>query len=211
MAFIDNLGFELDALVLVTAVVFYTGIWIWWNQSRKRPTQAVHHLRGGAVLLGILGGFLTMLGFWGEFTWPLPASYNLLFYDPTILVGILLLGFWATVWAGVPTQYVGVVGVVSGAGVIYYGARAYILSLTQEPLEMFLMYLAFGALAVLSYPATLFLDWYVTPTDPESTAAPVPTVWKLALAVFLAMAVLAGVASILMGFSTVWSHLAKAP
>ncbi len=211
MAFIDNLGFELDSLILVTAIVFYTGVWIWWHHSRHESGPAVQHLRGGAVLLGILGGFLTLLGFWGEFTWPLPASYNLLFYDPTILVGILLLGFTATVWTNVPTQYVGVVGVVAGAGVIYYGARAYLLGLTTEPLEMFLMFLAFGALGVLSYPATLFLDLYVTPAAHGTTAAPIGTIWKLALAVFLAMAVLAGVAAILMGFNTVWSHLAKAP
>lgn len=210
-AFIDNLGFELDALILVTAVVFYTGVWVWYYHRRKEPERAAQHLRGGSVLLGVLGAFLTLLGFWGEFTWPLPASYNLLFYDPTILVGLILLGFTASVWVRVPTQYVGVVAAVSGCGVIYYGARGYLLSLTLEPLEMFLMFVAFGALAVLAYPATLFVDRYVTPPVPAGAGGPTPAAWSVSLALFLALAVMAGIASIVMGFDTVWNHLASAP
>ncbi len=213
MTFIDNLGIELDVLILVTVAVFYTGIWVWWGLRKQDPKEANASLRGGGAVLGLLGGFLLLLGLWGEFTWPLPASYNMLFYDPTVLAGIILVGFAVSLWFKIPSHLIGIIAFVSGWGVIYYGARAYLLGLTNEPLDTFAMYLAFGALAVLSMPVTLFVDWYVTRSQTlgASAAPSYPKMWNYVLGPFLLFAVLAGAASILMGFNTIWSHLAKAP
>ncbi len=218
MTFIDNLGIELDALILVTAAVFYTGFWVLWSFTRGSREEALRHLRGGAFVMGLLGSFLLLLGIWGEFVWPLPASYNLLFYDPTVMIGLLLVGFAVLVAFRLPTHFIGLVGVVSGSGVIYYGARAYRLGLTLEPLEMFAMFAAFGLLAIVAWPATWFVDREVTGAVPGGGASTAATgsghlsnPWKVALLLFLAMAVLAGVAAILMGFNTVWDHLAAAP
>jgi uncharacterized membrane protein len=214
MSFIDNLGIELDALILVTAVLFYTAAWSWYLGRGGHRAAVESQLRGGSWMLGALGGFLLLLGLWGEFTWPLPAAYNMLFYDPTVLIGLLLLGFFGAIRLGLPTHYVGVFAFVSGWGVIYYGLRAYQLGLTTEPFDMMGMFVAFGALAVLALPVTLYLDRYVlgrleigSVTDRPSY----PMVWNFLLGLFLLLAVIAGIASILMGFNTVWNHLASPP
>jgi putative membrane protein len=218
MAFIDNLGFELGLMVLTTAVAFYTGFVVWWYRRQGDLARSVEYLRGGGLMLGVLGLFLSILGFWGELAWPLPGQYNLLFYDPTLLGGMMLVGFAVTVYYRIPTQYLGVVGGVAGLGIAYYGARGYMLNLTKEPLEMFLLFLGFGVMMALSYPVTLFVDWYVlhpgepaADTSPGAKAPAYPAIWNAPVLLFLALTALAGIAAILMGFNTVWSHLEYAP
>lgn len=218
MAFVDDLTLILDLLVLVTATVFYTGFFVWLETRRKDPDRAVSHLREGATLLALLGALIGVIALWGEFTWPLPGTYDLYFFDPLILLSLLLVAFGATVRLNYPTHFVGMLGVVVGSGIIYYGARAYILGLTKDPLETLLLYLGFGAVAILSYPVTLFIDWFVTgpktpttaplPSDPQPTY---PWLWTVLLGMFLLVVVLAGIAAIAYGFSTAWSHLESAP
>ena len=218
MAFVDNLGFELGVMVLTAAVAFYTGFLVWWHRRKGDLSRAVMNLRGGAAMLGFLGLFLATLGWWGEFVWPLPGQYNVLFYDPTLFGGLLLIGFAVVIQLKLPTQYLGVAAGVTGLGIAYYGARGYQLGLTKEPLEMFLLFLGFGITAALAFPVTLFLDRYVLEPSmsPGSsgaggTAPPYPAIWNVPIFAFLALAALAGIAAILMGFNTLWSHLQYAP
>lgn len=215
MPFVDTIGFELDALVLTTVVAFYTGLHVYWFRLKGKLAQAQEYLRGGSVMLGVLGVFLTILGFTGELAWPLPGQYNILFYDPTLLGGLTLVGFAAMVYFRIPTQFLGAVAGVSGLGIIYYGSRGYILGLTKEPLAMFFLFLGFGATMALIYPVSLFVDWYVTPSEAPTTGgasvAPIPRIWNVPVLIFLGVTVLTGIAAILMGFNTVWSHLEYAP
>ncbi len=219
MAFIDDLTLVLDLLVLIAATVFYTAFFVWLHSRRKDPDRAQTHLREGGFLLGILGALVGIIALSGELTWPLPGAYNLFFFDPLLMLSLLLLSFWAATWFRLPTHFVGMLGVVVGSGVIYYGARAYILGLTKDPLETFLMYLAFGGVAILSYPATLYVDWFVTGpkvpgVDPLPGGSPTPSyprVWAALLGLFLIVVVLAGIAAVLYGFSTAWGHLQNPP
>ena len=219
MAFVDDLTLVLDLLVLIAAAVFYTAFFVWLHSRRKDLDRALTHLREGGFLLGVLGGLVGIIALWGELTWPLPGSYNLFFFDPLLMLSLLLLSFWAATWFRLPTHFVGMLGVVVGSGVIYYGARAYILGLTKDPLETFLMYLAFGGVAILSYPATLYVDWFVTGpkvpgVDPLPSGSPAPSyprVWAALLGLFLIVVVLAGIAAVLYGFSTAWGHLQNPP
>ncbi len=166
----------------------------------------------------MVGAFVSVLGFWGELVWPLPGPYNMLFYDPTLLGGMLLLAFAILVHLKLPTQYLGVLAGVSGLGIEYYGARGYLLSLTKDPLEMFLLFLGFDLTAALAHPVTLYVDWYILepsrnrPTaSPSAAMAPVPRFWNVPVLAFLVLAALPGIAAILMGLSAVWSHLEYAP
>lgn len=219
MAFIDNLGFELGVLVLIPAVAFYTGLLVWWFRRKGDLARSYTNLRGGAVTLGVLGAFLSLLGFWGEFVWPLPGQYNVLFYDPTLFGGLILVTFAVLVHLRLPTQFLGVVAGVTGLGVAYYGARGYLLGLTKEPLDMFLLFLGFGLTAAAFFPVSLFVDWYVLEPATKGGAggassdpAPqYPRFWNLPILLFLALAALAGIAAILMGFNTLWTHLEYAP
>jgi uncharacterized membrane protein len=223
MAFIDDLGLVLDLLILVTAAVFYTGIMVWFETSRKDLARAQSHLRGGALLLGLLGSIIGLIAIWGELTWPFGfaaplSSYNPFFFDPLLLLALLLVAFALAVRFRYPTHFVGMLGVIVGMGIAFYGTRGYQIGLTKDPLETFLMYLAFAAVAIGSYPATLYIDWFVVgPTNPGADPLPsdptpqFPKMWMILLGLFMFIVVLAGVAAVLYGINTAWSHLASPP
>ncbi len=223
MTFVDDLTLILDLLILVTVTVFYTGVLVWFEMRRKDPVRANTHLHEGAILLGMLGGVIGIISIWGELAWPITGfpgaqSYDLFFYDVLILLGLLLIAFAITVRQRLPTHFVGMLGVIIGLGVFFYGVRAYQLGLTKDPLETLLMYLAFGGVAILSYPATLFVDWFVVgPTVPGADPLPsnptpdYPWIWKILLGLFMAAVLLAGVAAVLYGINAAWAHLASPP
>jgi putative membrane protein len=221
-AFIDDLTLVLDLLILISAVVFYTAFFVWYHSRRNDPARAATHLREGAILMTLIGGIIGLIALWGEFTWPIPAtigSYDLYFFDPLLLLALLTVGFGLAVIFRLPTHMVGMLGVVIGLGVMYYGVRAeYYLKLTQDPLETLLMYLGFGAVAILSYPATLYVDWFVTGrqnpalTPIASASTPTyPRLWTVLLGLFIVMILLAGIAAAAYGLSAAWGHLESPP
>ncbi|HKS59145.1 MAG TPA: DUF981 family protein [Thermoplasmata archaeon] len=218
MAFIDDLSLVLDLLILVTAAVFYTSVLVWFEFRRKDVPRANTHLREGSVLMGLLGGVLLLIGLWGELVWPLPGTYNLFFFDAVVMLGILLVAFAATVVLRYPTHFVGMLGVIIGLGVLFYGVRAYQLGRTNDPWTTLLLYLAFGGMAIMSYPATLFVDWFVVgPATPNSDPLPSPPIpnypwlWRILLSMFLFTVFMAGLAAVGYGIETAWGHLASAP
>ena len=221
MTFIDDLTLVLDLLILVTVAVFYTGFCVWFEARRRDTERAVSHLQGGAAILGLLGLGVGIIAVWGETTWPIPPSfggYDLFFFDALFLLALVLIAFAMLVWRGLPTHFAGIVALVAGSGIIYYGARGYLVGLTLEPLETFLMYLAFGAVGILALPATLYLDWFVVgPVNPKASPLPsgptpdYPWLWRLLLGLFLLAVVLAGVAAVIYGFTSAWAHLASPP
>jgi uncharacterized membrane protein len=223
MGFVDDLTLVLDLLILVTAAVFYTGALVWFEFRRRDLVRASSHLQSGALLLGLLGLLVGIFSIWGELAWPITGfpgaqSYDLFFYDVLILLSFLLVAFALAVRFRYPTHMVGMMGVIIGLGVLFYGVRAYQLALTKDPVETLLMYMAFGGVAILSYPATLFLDWFVVgPSVPGADPLPSPPVpnypwiWRILLGLFLIAVVLAGVAAVLYGINAAWSHLASPP
>jgi len=223
MGFVDDLTLVLDLLILVTTAIFYTGVMVWFEYRRKDPVRANSHLRAGALMLGLLGGLLGIFSVWGELAWPITGfpgaqSYDLFFYDVLILLSLLLITFALAVRFRYPLHMVGMLGVIIGLCVFFYGVRAYQLSLTEHPLETLLMYLAFGGVSILSYPATLFLDWFVVgPSNPgadplPSTPTPnYPWIWRILLGLFFVVVILAGIAAVLYGIDAAWAHLASPP
>ena len=232
MTFIDDLSIITDLLILVPCLIFYTGFMVWLNMRKKDLPRAQGSLREGGIMLGILGFAIAIYAFSGSLTWPLAvtlpngtnvlASYDLFFFDVLVLLGFLLIAFGVTAALRLPTHFVGMMAVVIGFGVGFYGYRGYTMSpaLTLDPLQTFLLYLAFGGLAIFSYPATLYCDWFVTgPTKQESSplaSDPTPRpqyrwMWIILLGIFLAVAVLAGIAAVWYGFDIGWAHLAAPP
>jgi uncharacterized membrane protein len=230
MTFIDDLSLITDLLIFIPCLVFYTGFTVWLNLRKKDIPRAQAHLREGGIMLGIMGVFIGLFAIWGEMTWPLTtggttnflASYDLFFFDALVLLAVLLVAFGVTVALRLPTHFVGMMAVVAGFGIGFYGYRAYYLTppLTTEPLQTFLLYLAFGGMAIFSYPATLFVDWFVQgPTHPESSplaSEPTPRpqyrwMWIILLGIFLGVVVLAGIAAVWYGFDIGWAHLAAPP
>jgi len=228
MTFIDDLGLVLNLITLVAVAVFYTAFLVWMSMRSHDVARAQTQLRAGALVLGILGVVLLAFALWGEFTWPLNvtlpdgtnvlAAYNILFFDALTMGGIVLVAFALTVRLRLPTSFAGILGVLVGSALIFYGYRAYNLSLTLDPTEAFALYLAFGGAAILSFPVTLYIDFFVVapstpdvaPMSPE-IAARYPKVWLGFNAFFLIVLVLAGIAAIIYGFNTIWAHLGAPP
>lgn len=218
MAVTNNLSVILDLLILVAAAVFYTGVLVWFNYRGKDLDRAEKNLRAGAWLIGALGVFIAIFAFWAEMTFPLTNGSsdvdNVLFFDPLLMLAFLTVGFAVSIAVRFPTHYIGVLGVVIGCAVIYYGVHGYLLGLSDQPQLTVVMYCAFGALAILLYIPTLFVDWFIVgPKSPSvqpiaSNATPAnPRMWAGLLGLFLAVAVFAGITAILYGFSTVWTHV----
>jgi putative membrane protein len=173
MVFVDTLGFQLFTLALVSVSVFYGGTMGYLTYRKFGPRRAYEQLRGQAVPLGLLGTVVLTIGLWGETSWPLPGSYNILFFDPYLLLGIALIGFAISVSYRLRTQYVGLLALMTGLLSIYYGYSAYTLGLTKEPVTMLLLYIALGGTAVFTFPVTLFIDrWIIAPEQPAVAETP---------------------------------------
>jgi len=223
MPFIDDLTLILDLLILVTAAIFYTAGLVWFEFRRRDSVRAYSHLKSGAVLIGLLGLILGFFAIWGELTWPITGfpgagSYDLFFFDVLIMLGFLLVAFAVAIRMRLPTHLVGMMGVITGLGVLFYGFRAYQLNLTKDPFETLLMYMAFGAMSILSYPVTLFVDWFVVgPTVPGADPLPTqpipayPKMWVALIGLFMAVVFLAGLAAVLYGISSAWAHIGNPP
>ena len=218
MAFVDPLALQLFTLAFVATLLFYSGVVGYVNFRRHGHHTTYAHLRGAAIPLAGLGAIVFAIGLWGETTWPLPGSYNILFYDPYSLLGVTLIAFAVSVLMRLRTQYVGVLAGATGALSIYYGVSAYSLNMTAEPLFMLFLYVALGGTAVLTFPVTIFIDRMVVvpelETLPEVERKTLTLPWKLAYGgflLFLLFAVASAILALAIGGGALGSHLASAP
>ena len=158
MAFVDPLAFQLFSLAFVAALLFYSGVTGYMNYRRFGPHRTFGHLQAQAVPPGAIGAAISSIGMWGELVWPLPGSYNILFFDLYLMIGLLLLIFAISVHKHFLTQYAGILAGIVGIMSIYYGITAYNPGLTKEPLIMLFLYLTLGGTALLTFPVTVFID-----------------------------------------------------
>ncbi len=218
MAFVDPLALQLFTLAFVATLLFYSGVVGYVNFRRFGHHKTYEHLRGAAIPLAGLGAIVFAIGLWGEVTWPLPGSYNILFYDPYALLGVILVAFAVSVLLRLRTQYVGVLAGVTGALSIYYGISAYGLGMTAEPLYMLFLYVALGGTAVLTFPVTIYIDRMVIEPEleniPDTERKVLTLPWKLAYGgflLFLLFAVASAILALAIGGGALGSHLASAP
>ncbi len=170
--FVDDLALVQVLLALVASVLAYAGVRVWWAIRTNDPQGLRSVLRGTAVPMAGLGLVALVLALWGEMTWPFLASdglggYNIFFFDPIVLLGIVLLSYAATVVLSAKLQYVGLVAFVAGAVTMFYGYTGYTASpaFTKDPLDTLLLYLAFGAAGVFALPASIVVDYFLGTSD----------------------------------------------
>jgi putative membrane protein len=218
MAFVDPLALQLFTLAFVAGLLFYSGVvgYVTYRRHGHRPTY--EHLRAQIVPLAGVGVIVFAIGIWGEVTWPLPGSYNILFYDPYSLLGVILVGFAVSIALRVRTQYIGLLAAMTGALSIYYGISAYQLGMTKDPLTMLFLYIALGGTAVLTFPVTIYIDRMVMnpvlEDAPNDVKKPITLPWKLAYSgflLFLLFAVGSAILALIIGGGALSSHLASAP
>jgi putative membrane protein len=167
MAFVDFLAFQQALLILAAVIVGYVGVAVFLAMRHNDAAGVKSALKAGAIPLGSLGVIATALSVWAEEAWPLPGSYNILFTDVFLLFGVTLVVLAVCMATSSKLQYAGIFALVAGGITISYGWNGYILNMTKEPLETFLLYGAFGLAAILSFPATVITDHYLA--HPESS------------------------------------------
>jgi len=175
MAFIDFLAFQEGLLLIAAAIVGFVGLNVWWAMRHNDQEGVKSALKAGAIPIGAVGVIATALAVWAEETWPFPAipgtnlaSYNIFFTDVYLLFGMTLVILGVTMALRLKLAYVGLFALVAGAITMGYGWNGYILSMTKEPLETFLMYLAFGGVGLFAFPATIMTDHFLA--HPDGTA-----------------------------------------
>ncbi len=205
MVFVDDLAMELFTMALVGVVSIYMTGAAFVNYRRNGTKDIEEILKPGIFPLGILGGVLLIMGFYGEMVWPLPGSYNILFEDPLMMLGIVIVAIAIALGFKQKLQYVGIMAFFAGLIAIYYGANAYIQGMTSEPLAMFGMYIAFGLTGVFTFPATLIYDLF-----PSRNGKPAP-IWTFLLVIFWIGLVVSAFLAAFIATSAVPQHLLKAP
>lgn len=205
MPFVDDLAMELFVLSLVGVVSLYmTGMaFVEYRRHGAKDVEKV--IRPGAYPLGILGLVILIMGFYGEMVWPLPGSYNILFGDPFMLLGIVLTSLAFALVLRQKIQFVGIMAAFSGLIAIYYGINAYNQGMTSSPIAMLGLYIAFGLTGVFTYFATYIYDNF-----PEREGKP-SNMWTVILIIFwIGLIVSAALAAFTAG-SAVPQHLLNPP
>jgi len=204
MVFVDNLAYELFAISFAGFLLLYT-ISSMYLVYRRKDRNFSEYLMGASVPLGLLGAYMLIQGLWGQFTWPLPGSYNILFFDPLVSFGLLLIGFALSVRYKVRLEYVGFFGLMVGVMVIAYGIEGYNIGLTKEPIALLALYFLYGLVGIFSFPVSLIADR-------------IPNVkynawigWHIALATFWILLLVASCLSAVIGIAAIPAHLISAP
>jgi uncharacterized membrane protein len=175
MAFIDFLAFQESLLLLAAVIVGYVGFSVWFAMRRNDSAGVKAALRAGSIPIGAIGIIATVLAVWAEETWPFPAipntnmaSYNVFFTDVYLLFGLTLVILAVSMAFHFKLAFAGLFAFVAGSITASYGWNGYILHMTKDPLETFLMYLAFAGVGIFAFPATVFVDHFLA--HPDGTA-----------------------------------------
>ena len=64
-----------------------------YRSSKKKQKDFSAQIKSAIVPLLLIGIYMFVMALWGQLAWPLPGSYNILFYDPMISFGIVLIAF----------------------------------------------------------------------------------------------------------------------
>lgn len=183
MGFIDDLAL-VEVLIGMVAILFaYVGVVSWWYIRTNKPKLLRETLKSSAVPVGGVGAFALLLAAWGEMTWPfnvtLPngtnvlGGYNIFFLDVLVMFAIVCLAYAVVAYTGKHLNSVGVLSVVAGICTAFYGYVGYNLApslqYTKDPLDTFLLYGAFGLAAILAFPATVLVDYYLHAAESGQT------------------------------------------
>jgi putative membrane protein len=202
--FIDNLAFSLFAISFAGLMLLYT-MFSMYLAYTKKVRDFSGYLNSAVIPLTLLGAYMIIMGFWGEFTWPLPGAYNILFYDPLIGFGIVLIAFSLVIKNKTRLEYPGFLALLLGAMLVLYGIEGYSIGLTKEPLALLGLYVLYGAVGVLAYPVSLIADRL-----PGLKKNPWPG-WTTILLAFMVLLFLASMLAAYIGFSAIGGHLVSPP
>ncbi len=213
MGFVDELALELFVVAFVGFLMDYVILGMYKDYraryiSKSNSKVSIESRLGDSIFMfAALALFILVMGFYGEMTWNLPGAYDLLFYDPFILLGIILLGFVLSVKYKQKLQYVGLVALFAGLVLIEYGVAGYNLGYTSAPLDLLGLYVSFGLAGIFAYPTALILDKY----KENGSNKPLSNKWLIWIVLFIIFITIGAVLAAFTGAAAIPSHLAAPP
>ncbi len=214
MVFVDLLTSQLFTTGITGLLLLYgtAKAYFIFRKAGKKLSPSVpdiiSEMSNSAIPLGFLGLYGLITALYGQFTWPLPGSYNILYYDIFALFNVLILSLaYALLKKNTfELEYIGLFALVFGFIAILYGATAYSLSLSTEPLAVLGLYTSFGLAGIFSYPFALIVK-KITRAGGAKITNP-----QLFITVLFWLFLLLGSAlAIFIGGAAVGPHLLKAP
>lgn len=142
MAFVDSLAVMLLAVAMSAAFIAYYLVGI--AKGKKMDSLA-----GPIFMLGI---FDFLSGFYMSFFWPLPGAYNMLFGDPMLMLGIIMIAGGFAIYKNTDGRPISLIGFFLGIYLFAesYGMVAYHLEAGAELLPALGFYLVSGLSGFLS-------------------------------------------------------------
>jgi len=196
--FIDLLTSQLFVLGFSGLIMAYLAFCALNGKGKDNDAK----IRSGSAVLAVLGFYTVVTGLYGQFTWPLPGSYNILFYDMYTLWGLFIVGLAWSLHSRAKLRPLGLFATLLGFMSLCYGITGYDLGLTQSPIALLGLYSLFGISGVLGYPITVLLE-----SDGKNRQA----IWKALGVAFVVALILGSLLAILIGTSAVPAHLASPP
>ena len=207
--FIDEIAYVLFAIGFVGVLTLYMTVSVYYNYrkniKKKDNIDIYSIISGGLLPIGAIGIYLFIISLWGQLTWPLPGSYNILFFDPLMSLSIVLIGFAWAVKTKHKMHYVGLFSLLVGLMTIDYGITGYLLNLTQSPLGFMGLFVAFGLVGVFAFPVSLVLD-----NQPGKTSSH-PRVWFFFVLMFWIFLIIASVLAFMIAGLALYPHLSTPP
>ncbi len=143
--FIDNLTLMLINMV---AALIVHALYMGWLKDRDPKMAIPGYLITGAIA--------AIAGFHMVFSWPLPGSYNIIYGEMSVFLGMFFFGAGIAIAFGWSLITVGIPAFLAGAASILLGIRILNLNLTSEPIVAALGFVATGATAMLTLPVFVF-------------------------------------------------------
>ncbi|MEM0139980.1 MAG: DUF981 family protein [Ferroplasma sp.] len=202
--FIDDLPLELFLMSLIMVIAVYMNIDAYLNYKKNGIQDIKESLKPGAYSLGIFGALVIIFALYGEMLWPLPGSYNILFYDPFTLFGIIVIAVAVSIILKQKLQYIGILALFSGLISIFYGAYLYKDGFTSSPIAGLGLYIAFGLTGVFAFPVTLAYDTLSVNKKPSDF-------WKIIFLIFWIGLIMSAFIAAFIALEAVPAHLLAPP
>ncbi|AAY79717.1 DUF981 family protein [Sulfolobus acidocaldarius] len=155
--FIDPLTSQLIVLASSFLVLAYGFIKTYFT-VHSSIQEYRESLRSLYMPLLVMGSFMAITGLYGLLVWPLPGSYNILFYDLYPILGLGLMGIAFSLKNNYKLELFGFLALILGLVTIYYGVQGYFKGLTTEPIALLGLYTLVGLASFFFYPVSIFVD-----------------------------------------------------
>ncbi len=143
IVFVTLMNANVAAALFILAVFVYKGIYS-------------EYARNFIPAFAITGLVATTTGFYQTFTAPMPGSWNIAMGEPSVLIGVLLLGAAWTLSRSYSFAPLGVYAFAAGVVAVTVGARVINLELGRDSLETGVAIIVAGVPGILALPAAFW-------------------------------------------------------